>query len=99
MNMDWVELPMSDCGFYRRLRRSRQASWLLARSSDAHGALKCWFTKITRLLEHQRARGEGHRTKGFEATVRARLIFMVCASTSHFCATGRSAQHPISALR
>jgi hypothetical protein len=37
--------------------------------------------------------------KGFEATVRARLIFMVCASTSHFCATGRSAQHPISALR
>jgi hypothetical protein len=29
MNMDWVELPMRDCGFYRRLRRS-QTSQLVA---------------------------------------------------------------------
>jgi hypothetical protein len=43
VNMDWVELPMSDCDFYRRLRRSRQASRPLARSSDVHGELKCWF--------------------------------------------------------
>jgi hypothetical protein len=70
MNMDWVELPMSDCGFYRRLRRSRQASWLLARSSDAHGALKCWFTKITsasRTSASQRRGPSYQRLRGHRA--------------------------------
>ena len=36
MNMDWVELPMSDYGFYLPLDDHRQASWSLARSSDVH---------------------------------------------------------------
>jgi hypothetical protein len=36
MNMDWVELPMSDYGFYLPLDDHRQASWSPARSSDVH---------------------------------------------------------------